>query len=63
MSETEPVAVDIGLSSADPIMKELLGSVTSDFEKQLIIRYISSPIQDTIERFLDEYRRGIGQEG
>lgn len=47
----------------DIILKELLSSLTSDFECELLAAYVASPSQNTIEEYLDKNRSNMPDTG
>lgn len=47
----------------DIILMELLNSLTSDFERELLVAYVASPSQDTIEKYLDKNRSNMPDTG
>ena len=47
----------------DIILMELLSSLTSDFERELLAAYVASPSQNTIEKYLDKNRSNMPDTG
>jgi len=47
----------------DIILMELLSSLTSDFERELLAAYMASPSQNTIGKYLDKNRSNMPDTG